>query len=113
MTFSRGLQVGGGVTADTASEFLDAGASHVIVTSWVFTDGKIVEERLKQLVGFQIIRHHTGLCAGCSTRNRACMWCRAIQSDTASPLRESAEAVKQGKWPFVATGMHFCPADPM
>ena len=45
-----GLQVGGGITADNAAEWLDAGASHVIVTSWVFHDGAVDEERLRRLV---------------------------------------------------------------
>ena len=39
--YPGGLQIGGGVTAENAKEFLDAGASHVIVTSYVFRDGKI------------------------------------------------------------------------
>ena len=43
------LQVGGGITAENAAEFLDAGASHVIVTSYVFKDGKIHYENLKKL----------------------------------------------------------------
>lgn len=45
-----GLQIGGGVTADNACEWLDAGASHVIVTSYVFSNGKIDVGRLKSLV---------------------------------------------------------------
>lgn len=45
-----GLQVGGGITADNACEWLDAGASHVIVTSYVFSNGNIDEDRLKKLV---------------------------------------------------------------
>ncbi len=44
-----GMQVGGGITADNATSWLDAGASHVIVTSWVFHDGRIHMQRLKQL----------------------------------------------------------------
>ncbi|MBQ3795619.1 MAG: phosphoribosylformimino-5-aminoimidazole carboxamide ribotide isomerase [Butyrivibrio sp.] len=44
------LQVGGGITADNAQEFLDAGASHVIVTSYVFKNGKISYTNLKRLV---------------------------------------------------------------
>jgi phosphoribosylformimino-5-aminoimidazole carboxamide ribotide isomerase len=44
-----GMQVGGGITADNAQDWLDAGASHVIVTSWVFHDGRIHMERLKRL----------------------------------------------------------------
>ena len=44
------LQIGGGMTADNAPEFLDAGASHVIVTSYVFRDGRINRTNLKKLV---------------------------------------------------------------
>jgi len=45
-----GMQYGGGVTPDNAKLFLDAGASHVIVTSYVFADGRIDGERLAALV---------------------------------------------------------------
>jgi phosphoribosylformimino-5-aminoimidazole carboxamide ribotide isomerase len=48
--FPGGLQIGGAVNTDNAHSWLDAGASHVIVTSWVFRDGKVNEERLKQMV---------------------------------------------------------------
>lgn len=44
------LQIGGGITADNATEFLDAGASHVIVTSFVFRNGRINRTNLKKLV---------------------------------------------------------------
>lgn len=45
-----GLQIGGGITADNAQAWLDAGASHVIVTSWVFRNGRLDRERLDTLV---------------------------------------------------------------
>ncbi|HLP75436.1 MAG TPA: phosphoribosylformimino-5-aminoimidazole carboxamide ribotide isomerase [Candidatus Paceibacterota bacterium] len=45
-----GLQIGGGVNFQNAKAWLDAGASHVIVTSWVFRDGALDWERLKSLV---------------------------------------------------------------
>lgn len=48
--YPRGLQVGGGINTSNAKEWLDAGASHVIVTSFVFHNGKIDFERLKELV---------------------------------------------------------------
>lgn len=48
-TYPGGLQVGGGITADNAGEFLKAGASHVIVTSYVFKDGEIHYDRLDEL----------------------------------------------------------------
>jgi phosphoribosylformimino-5-aminoimidazole carboxamide ribotide isomerase len=44
--YPGGLQVGGGITADSAGSFIDAGASHVIVTSYVFSGGTIQWERL-------------------------------------------------------------------
>lgn len=46
-----GLQYGGGVTADNARSWLEAGASHVIVTSWVFREGRLDKGRLRELVG--------------------------------------------------------------
>ena len=49
--FPGGLHLGGGVDADNATGWLEAGASHVIVTSWVFRDGQLDWERLKRLVG--------------------------------------------------------------
>ena len=48
--YPGGLQVGGGVNIDNASAYLEAGASHVIVTSWVFRDGSLDWDRLKALV---------------------------------------------------------------
>ena len=47
--YPGGLQVGGGITDENAKEFLDAGASHVIVTSFVFRDGKIDQENLEKI----------------------------------------------------------------
>ncbi len=47
--YPKGLQIGGGINADNAEQFLDMGASHVIVTSYVFRDGKIDYERLDKL----------------------------------------------------------------
>lgn len=47
--YPQGLQVGGGITAENAEEFLRAGASHVIVTSYVFKDGRISYENLEKI----------------------------------------------------------------
>lgn len=49
-TYPNGLQLGGGVNADNAKSFLEAGASHVIVTSYVFKDGRINYDNLNRLV---------------------------------------------------------------
>ncbi len=48
--YPGGLQLGGGVNLDNAHGWLDAGASHVIVTSWVFREGRVDWERLNSLV---------------------------------------------------------------
>lgn len=47
--YPGGLMVGGGITPDNAKEYLEAGASHVIVTSYVFKDGKLHYDRLQEL----------------------------------------------------------------
>lgn len=47
--YPKGLQIGGGIHAENAEQFLKLGASHVIVTSYVFQDGKIQWENLKKL----------------------------------------------------------------
>ncbi len=47
--YPGGLQLGGGVTADNARDWLEAGASHVIVTSWIFREGRVDPERLRAL----------------------------------------------------------------
>lgn len=48
--YPGGLHVGGGITLGNARSWLDAGASHVIVTSWVFREGRLDWERLGELV---------------------------------------------------------------
>ncbi|MDD6306667.1 MAG: phosphoribosylformimino-5-aminoimidazole carboxamide ribotide isomerase [Clostridiales bacterium] len=68
--YPKGLQVGGGITAENAQEFLLAGASHVIVTSYVFRDGRIHYENLhkiKQAVG----KEHLVLDLSCRKRDGA------------------------------------------
>lgn len=49
--YPGGLQVGGGISAQNAADWLSAGASHVIVTSWLFDKfGNFQPKRLDQLV---------------------------------------------------------------
>lgn len=47
--YPGGMQVGGGIRLDNASGWLEAGASHVIVTSWIFQDGQLDWARLTAL----------------------------------------------------------------
>ena len=48
--YPGGLMIGGGIDADNAMEYLEAGASHVIVTSYVFKNGDVNISNLKKLV---------------------------------------------------------------
>lgn len=47
--YPGGLQIGGGITDESAEAYLEAGASHVIVTSYVFRDGEIRWENMDKL----------------------------------------------------------------
>ncbi len=62
--YPGGLMAGGGMTPDNAGEFLSAGASHVIVTSYVFSGGEISHERLIKLVK-AVGREHLVLDVSC------------------------------------------------
>jgi|SRR5450756_1541189 len=48
--FPGGLHIGGGINSTNARAWLEAGASHVIVTSWVFREGRVDWARLEELV---------------------------------------------------------------
>ena len=48
--YPNGLMIGGGINADNAAEYLQAGASHVIITSYVFRNGEVNVSNLKKLV---------------------------------------------------------------
>jgi phosphoribosylformimino-5-aminoimidazole carboxamide ribotide isomerase len=49
-TYAGGMQVGGGIQPSNARCYLERGASHVIVTSFIFPDGSISMPRMQQLV---------------------------------------------------------------
>lgn len=44
-----GLQLGGGVNLENAVAWIEAGAAKVIVTSWLFPDGRFAPERLEAI----------------------------------------------------------------
>jgi len=48
-SYPGGMQIGGGITADNAEFWLTQGASHIIVTSYVFQGGRLLDDRLKDL----------------------------------------------------------------
>ena len=66
--YPGGLQIGGGITAENASYYIEMGASHVIVTSYVFKDGKINYENLDKLVA-AIGKEHVVLDLSCRYKN--------------------------------------------
>jgi len=49
--YPGGLQIGGGVTPESAQRYVDAGASHVIVTSYLFSGKELDFEKLKKMEG--------------------------------------------------------------
>ena len=63
-----GLQIGGGITAENAAGFLAAGASHVIVTSYVFRDGKVSWENLERIAD-TVGREHLVLDLSCRKKD--------------------------------------------
>ncbi len=65
-----GLQVGGGIREDNAEDFLKAGAAQVIVTSYVFREGRIDWERLEALTR-HVGREHLVLDVSCRRRGDA------------------------------------------
>lgn len=48
--YPQGMQIGGGITSENAEEFIRAGASHVIVTSYVFREGRIDFGNIEKLI---------------------------------------------------------------
>ena len=66
--FEGGLQIGGGITDENAKEFIEAGPSHVIVTSFVFAGGKIHYDRLDSLKE-QVGKDHLVLDLSCRKKD--------------------------------------------
>lgn len=77
-TYEGGLQIGGGITLQNAAERLSMGASHIIVTSCIFRDGRIDRETLKSLV-HEVGREH-------------------IVIDLSSSFRDGAFSVLTDRW---------------
>ena len=68
--YPGGLQVGGGIDLENAADWLQAGASHVIVTSWLFdAQGHFLPERLEQLVA-ELGRERLVLDLSCREQDR-------------------------------------------
>jgi len=68
LAYPNGMQYGGGVTDANAKAYLDAGATHVIVTSYVFRNGHIDWDRLRALLTL-VGKHHLVLDLSCRWRD--------------------------------------------
>ena len=68
--YPGGMQIGGGIRADNAADFIREGASHVIVTSYVFRDGRVNYENLQKLLD-AVGKEHLVLDLSCRMRDGA------------------------------------------
>lgn len=68
--YPQGLMIGGGINAENALEYIDAGASHVIVTSYVFKNGEVNFGNLQKLVD-AVGKEHIVLDLSCRKINGA------------------------------------------
>ena len=68
--YPGGMQSGGGITAENAAGYLEAGSSHVIVTSYVFKDGAFCRENMEKLVS-EVGKEHIVLDLSCRKREGA------------------------------------------
>jgi phosphoribosylformimino-5-aminoimidazole carboxamide ribotide isomerase len=90
--YPGGLQIGGGIHLENAAEWLAAGASHVIVTSWLFdAEGHFLPERLAQLVA-EVGKDHLVLDLSC--RGQSGSWVVAMNRwQTATDLNVDARTI--------------------
>lgn len=65
--YPGGMQIGDGVTHENAAKYLEAGAGHVIVTSYVFNGGKICWDRMEALKR-EVGKEHVVLDVSCRKR---------------------------------------------
>lgn len=96
-----GMQIGGGISVENAASWLESGASHVIVTSWLFTpQGNFLPQRLETLVqavgkdkivlDLSCRRHPTGGWMVCM--NRWATWTNmAVNEQTLASLAGSCD----------------------
>lgn len=66
--YPQGLQIGGGICRENGEYYLDAGASHVIVTSYVFKEGRIFYENLEKMKA-AVGREHLVLDMSCRKKD--------------------------------------------
>ena len=67
-TYPGALQVGGGITAENAKEYIENGADKVIVTSYVFKNGEIQYDNLEKLIA-SVGKEHIVLDLSCRKKD--------------------------------------------
>jgi phosphoribosylformimino-5-aminoimidazole carboxamide ribotide isomerase len=89
----NGLQIGGGITAENAQQWLDLGAEKVIVTSYLFSQGILQEDRLKTLIK-KIGREHLVLDLSCRKQKND-YWVVSDRWQTFTQTKIDAESIKK------------------
>ncbi len=92
--YPGGMQIGGGITAENAYSYIEAGASHVIVTSYVLQGGRIRWDnldRLKAAVG----KEHIVLDLSCRSRGRDGFYIVTDRWQTYTDVKISASVMEQ------------------
>ena len=93
-TYPGGLQIGGGIDPGNAEGFLEMGASHVIVTSYVFKDGKADMHRLKSLTAL-VGRERLTLDLSCKRTAEGGYYVVTDRWQKLTQLRLSAETLEE------------------
>jgi len=89
----NGFQIGGGITAENAKQWLDLGAEKVIITSFIFSQGILQEKRLKDLVK-KIGREHLVLDLSCRKQKNN-YWVVSDRWQTFTQTKIDPESIKQ------------------
>lgn len=92
--YPGGLQIGGGVNAGNAKEYIDAGASHVIVTSYVFKGGEILWENLEKLVA-AVGKEHVVIDLSCRKKEDGNYYVVTDRWQTFTEVKVTAEILDQ------------------
>ncbi|KAF5750511.1 1-(5-phosphoribosyl)-5- (5-phosphoribosylamino)methylideneamino [Tripterygium wilfordii] len=91
--YPGGLQVGGGINSDNALSYIQEGASHVIVTSYVFNNGQMDLDRLKDLVGV-VGKQRLILDLSCRKKISS----PGFHNSSLNPMQEGKYAIVTDRW---------------
>lgn len=92
--YPGGMQIGGGITAENALRYMEAGASHVIVTSYVFQKGEIQWDNLKRLIA-AVGKEHIVLDLSCRSREDGDLYIVTDRWQTYTDVRISVPVLER------------------